>query len=561
MRIGTAVGVSCLAASLALLVASAPAVAAKKPITGKLSKSGYTVLALAANGKTTAARANPRRFKLRPPAKRVTLHLRAKDGTYAGPIVVTRKKRGKRAILGVKAGAKLGRVKVKAGKGYAKVKRKPPRKLIDAKRKARAKKGAPIGAGNFGRVPSANTKGGAPGDRDLDGVADPLDIDDDGDLTLDNFELSGAARVSQAANTFNTGSDFPLFFEASVNANAFAAAGFTPEQIDQQILPALPSVGRLGIGPLPGDSTELDCGDADTGLIYCRRNGSIGRFVSPPSVFHSDGVPFPSSFDGDGDGFGTVPPGPAYFAHGARIDQIGTGDVLIEHVTTGAPESECPPPPDTTSPFCASYTATLQYVFGTVPALVSYSDTAGNCAKASGTPGSCATEFSYPVAPGGLGTPGNAFPVSAPGGQDVMVTFTFWRPQRQPIGEGQNREACLDDVPPCRWVDMGGLTYGALIQYVEGESGLLPGCPTSAFTETDPDLEPFEGFNQSHFRDMASDQAANPADTITYSLNLSQCLAAINWEPGESLGLTFQATAANSTDITQQGGVLFERQP
>ena len=36
----------------------------------------------------------------------MTLQLRAKDGSYAGPIVVGRK--GKRAIVGIKAGAKLG---------------------------------------------------------------------------------------------------------------------------------------------------------------------------------------------------------------------------------------------------------------------------------------------------------------------------------------------------------------------------------------------------------------------------------------------------------------------
>ena len=41
-------------------------------------------------------------------AGRVTLHLRAPNGTYAGPIVVGRRKKGKRAIVGVKAGARLG---------------------------------------------------------------------------------------------------------------------------------------------------------------------------------------------------------------------------------------------------------------------------------------------------------------------------------------------------------------------------------------------------------------------------------------------------------------------
>ena len=52
---------SCL---LALLLASAPAGAAPKPITGKLSKPGYTVIALAANGKASAVQASRGRFRL-----------------------------------------------------------------------------------------------------------------------------------------------------------------------------------------------------------------------------------------------------------------------------------------------------------------------------------------------------------------------------------------------------------------------------------------------------------------------------------------------------------------
>src|SRR3989442_5033712 len=76
----------CLVAYLALLAASTPAAAAPRRITGELTKPGYTVIALAANGKARAVRASAGGFKLRPPAERVTLHLRAPDGTYAGPL-------------------------------------------------------------------------------------------------------------------------------------------------------------------------------------------------------------------------------------------------------------------------------------------------------------------------------------------------------------------------------------------------------------------------------------------------------------------------------------------
>lgn len=80
-------------------------------------------MALTAGGNASSDRAKHGKFRLKSPADEVTLHLRAKDGTYAGPIVVDRE--GKRAILGVEAGADLGRISVRWG--YAKVNHPLPR--------------------------------------------------------------------------------------------------------------------------------------------------------------------------------------------------------------------------------------------------------------------------------------------------------------------------------------------------------------------------------------------------------------------------------------------------
>ena len=110
---------------LAPLVFSTTAAGAPKRITGKLSKPGYTIVALDRDGRASLARAGPK-FKLKPTAKRVTLHLRARNGTYAGPIVAAREEQGKRAVVGVRAGAKLGAVTVKRRKGFAKVERDLP---------------------------------------------------------------------------------------------------------------------------------------------------------------------------------------------------------------------------------------------------------------------------------------------------------------------------------------------------------------------------------------------------------------------------------------------------
>jgi hypothetical protein len=545
LRFAARLGPSCIAISLALLAGSEPAAAAPKPISGKLSKPGYTVIAVAASGKASSVRAMPLRFKLRPPAKIVTLHLRAEDGTYAGPIVVGRERQGKRAIVGAVAGARLGPVDVHSHKGYAKV-AALPEKWVEAKRWARAKSGVPIGAGNFGRVRSKHTHGGVPGDLDLDGIPDALDIDDDGDLVLDNVErapaTTAAARATQAAidsNEFRIQSTLPLPITATANANA----GSTDEQIEA----APPSWAYLVIGILPGDSTELDCGGSPNpaspppllgGLVYCSTGGT-GRVFGAGCCGRPDWPRFPDAYDPDADGFGTPPnngpPGFFFLSPGATTAQIGTGDLLIERVTTADVETQ--------------FAGTLPFVFATGPALVSYTDTAGDSAT-----------VSYPVADSDPGTGGNGFQAGAdPVSGDVLLTLTYWRPQRRPI-------------PPetGQWTDIGGLTYSDNISSVGSLdlSTTLTDCPASAYSTTDPNLTPAPDtpFTTARgFTDLAPDQPASPANTLTYTLNVSECLRSIgvSWDAGQDLGLTFQATTTPSENGAASAvqGVTFERQP
>lgn len=116
--------VCALGAAFLVLILGVPAnaTAKLKPITGKLSKPGYTVIALTPSGKARAVPAKRGRFRLRPPGpskptEGFTLQLRGPDGTYAGPIVIAREKKGKRAILGLRPGAMLGKVRI--ANGYA----------------------------------------------------------------------------------------------------------------------------------------------------------------------------------------------------------------------------------------------------------------------------------------------------------------------------------------------------------------------------------------------------------------------------------------------------------
>ena len=66
--------------------------------------------------------------------------------------------------------------------------------------------------------------------------------------------------------------------------------------------------------------SRLDCG----GLSYCSAGGS-GYSAEP----FPNGLPFPGSFDQDGDGFGTITAGPTgdFQLHTrAPSDKIGSGD-------------------------------------------------------------------------------------------------------------------------------------------------------------------------------------------------------------------------------------------
>src|SRR4051812_7455966 len=136
-----------LIAAASLLIA-APAFGASSKITGTLSKKGYTVVALTKDGKVAPASAKNGSFSVNAPGGTVTIQLRDSHGRYAGPIVVG--KSGGNVILGIRRGAKLGKVTVRSH--YAAPMHKLAKKFVNSKvkAKAKAKGGAPIGAGTFG---------------------------------------------------------------------------------------------------------------------------------------------------------------------------------------------------------------------------------------------------------------------------------------------------------------------------------------------------------------------------------------------------------------------------
>ncbi|MGZ4230438.1 MAG: hypothetical protein ACXVVQ_03325 [Solirubrobacteraceae bacterium] len=267
---------------LLTFAAAAPASARSfRPITGKLNKSGYTLVALAYNGAATKVKAKHGEFAIRPPAARATLQLIGPSGRYAGPVIVGGS--GKRVIEGVKAGAKLGVIQLR--KGYAALKhplkRKLARKWLDSRRWAQAKRGVPLGNGrNLCLVRSHihNGPSGIGGDTSRTGVPIAFSVDPSGDGKIDvlNPKASRARSATAHAAASPPASDFPIFsqllvpFSDSVNADA---ANIGAVQIDAGMVRWL----SLFMQVLPGDKTQLDCG----ALTYCEPGGTGHLYASP----------------------------------------------------------------------------------------------------------------------------------------------------------------------------------------------------------------------------------------------------------------------------------------
>jgi hypothetical protein len=409
----------------------------------------------------------------------------------------------------VKAGAPLGAIAVNSG-GYAVAGAIRPRTwktYVDLTRRAQARNGVPTGAGNFGFVASRPSGAAVPADIDQDGVPAQLDIDDDGDLVLDNFDAPNAARVAQAPPAVqDIASHLIVKLEDTANVNA---GGLSIERLDA----TLSSFGLLFAGHSPTGVKELDCG----GLVYCSHGGT-GTYVDTNGAGH----PFPACCDADGDGFGTTQ-NPFQLRHGATSSQIRSGNVLIERVSGAGPDR--------------SFPMTVQTIFATVPALISYTDGAGNT-----------TGVSYPLpapytgSPPGPGASREGLPVSPSPSGDMVLTFTFWRPQRLALpGEAGT------------WTDIGGLLYGAeppgRLQCPPSTYSIPPGQPLS------PDAPSGGGV----LRDSAGPAPADPQRRLAFTLNVSECLAAFgaSWDAGESMEIGLIGT--NGFDVAWQR--LYFRRP
>ena len=374
-----------LAAAVLCTGAVAPATAPAATVSGVLKGAvGYKVLLVQANGKARKAtiRTSAGSFSIRgvKPAG-ATLQLVGPDGSYYGPAML--KTTATRAFGFIRGASslKLGALTLKGG--YALARRAPlGRYQTLATTAAKAARGRPIGAGKLGRVRTANPMGlrGPGADLDLDGVVSAFDIDDNGNLLLDNVDRTGrgagrptvagfrggasAASASRAGGEplgpppLDTTGQFYLFSNfwptavgpwtalpaASINANIAAIAG-----LDALIDRYMPMALSLAMEAPDGTPAQLDGLDNSyvaehvvdgvtyplVGLDYATPTyASPGLLDLIPDPRHPSGCPLKP---------------------GALAAEIGGGDCFVMTTSSGA-----------------RYPGTLNFAFNTAPALKSY---------------------------------------------------------------------------------------------------------------------------------------------------------------------------------------------
>jgi hypothetical protein len=562
----SAIAVVGVTLALGGIVATAESAAAKLAtplsgpvVTGKLSSGGYKIAAVGFNGKMTISA--HRQFSFRAPESEYTLQLLASNGRYAGPVVVGGT--SSKVALGLKDSVKLGAIDIVAKKGYGHTTKAAPKAHIVTSRWAYAKNGVPIGNGlNLGLVRSKGTGGGTgPGDDEAHvGIPNELDIAVPGTLTLKSLAPVRASGVKRALSA-RFASQAPigpppasadpwmsqLFLPMNETVND-DASGITKADIDQ----ALKSNLDLKLLQIPsGSLVELDC----NGLSYCSPGGTgQAQLEGEPVGGGNSGcqglnylcqVPFPSATVDPSSGYGEIvgPNAPAdllgddangghefSLVPGATSSQIGSGDVITEVVTNAGTTTETP--------------TTLDFVFSTVPAIASYSDTAGDSGA-----------ITYPDT-SGLGTGQNPIEVAAGSNGDAVVTFKIWRPQRAGV-PGAGEPALMD---------IGNLWYAldSASGPSQGQVGsaTAPQCSAASYSNLSPTLslegsgsgQDFAPAGDGSLVDSASDAPASAANTISFTVDITQCLTdhGTPFPVGQPMQFDISANSQSSSDHANQ---------
>lgn len=505
---------------LTFLSNSAIAAPTKYNMSGKVKAcSGCKVLLVQRNGTTKfATLGNSGSFSFKKltlsQLKKASLNIVDGDGNFAGPVVLATKGSNASVTFSGKANNsaafQLGPITRK--EGYATLKKHALNKVAYSKPTVPTVNGRPAGAGNLGLTLSSTpgairvkAEDGAqnPGDdADSDGIVAAFDADDDGDLIPDNTDSD--AR----------GQDIPytgFYFDFRQTLNANVRSGLTDEVIDAAISGENIFSLTFFISLAPNQS-NIDGGHVvcDDSQVYCRQNTPVGYYggVSESSeefrnhpwseLLTSDGYPRMERISVGGN--------PAIVASiQPRVSraQFQPGHVYLLRLTEG--NTVVSTRSLALAPYPVSIPAVSQYDAGFGPVTVDYDAVT-------------ADSGSIP------GIIGNPIVLS----DDGNLTITMWRPQRAAVGSDESG-----------FYDWGNLNYGVVIEQAQATcAGFYSGL-SSDLTEDSSALgegdSPFaqNGANISPLRDSQGDRAANSANTLSFTVNLKNCLARAGLSPGE----------------------------
>lgn len=517
-----------LVAVVATAFAAAPATAATVSGTLKSGK-GYTIIVVQSNGKAKKLKVTSTKgtFKVTGVTlSGASINLISSTGQYWGPVVLAGS--GTKVYETIKGSGTLALGTVTRKTGYAVAVAPKTRYQTGAAYSVKAAKGKPVGASKLGRVKVGNgtsTLAGynGPGkDADLDGIPGAFDIDDNGNLILDNVDRtgrvgkrlalvrafgptlratcptpdqpqpagctpptpapSGGGGTPSAATEFKLFSNFKLTGATSINANIAAITDLNP-----LIAAAVPTTVTLATQVIGGATATLDC----LGNVYCASH-TVGSATYPLVNFAA------ATFTGTYLDLATGPTGDAQISPGAAPADIGAGDAFIEII--GA----------------SSYPGTLNFVFNTAPALVSYNV------------GSGVQTVTYDAS--GVATSGmsQAAPISLAAGA-TSLTVTFWRPQREALSTETGS-----------WTDIGGLNYRA--DTPNSPAGSTKHSCTGAYSAATSNGTAVTATSDGVL-DPALDAQANVANTVSWTIDLATCFDWSLMASGTAFDLDIQAVS------------------
>ena len=474
--------------------------------------------------------------------KNASLHIVYPDGMYYGPVVL--KAKATKAYATIKGTQTLSLGAIVLRDGYAKVGRiAASRVQVLAAYTARARNGVPVGVAKLGRVRTPNPMGmrGDGGDLDLDGVAGAFDIDDNGNLILDNFDRTGRGFRRPPAGGWGG------FGASRAVAGARGEDGGPPplRQPDQ-----LTMVSQFWVNGVPGPWPVFTV----TPVLNANIPGiqdleALINHYLPGSLFMGTEVPVdgPATIDGLGNSylrahtvadpayagatFPIVDESPGTFdASGALQVWVSNGEIRPVAPGTGIGEVAAGDCYVVTASNGVQYPAILNYAFYTTPALKSYRfDTDAET-----------TEVAYDA--GGVPPQGH---ILVPRGA-TTVTLTFWRPQRKASpGEAASAGG---------WIDIGGLWWGLDVLPPDGTTVDL----TNAILEPMANGSPFPRSPYTGgLLDPTPDQPADPGHVITFTFSMAAAFPGWDSLPPEStFYIDLQASSGFGDNTAGVGGAF-----